>query len=370
LANHPSISILSAEQGSLWHGELEKSECQDVYFSPEYAHTFRAADGGVSRLFIYEDEDGRFLYPFRLLRLPPVKRLEEFEDWFDITSDYGYGGPLISYTQPDVSGREFAGKAVRAFDRYCAQQRVVAEFCRFHPLLSNAWDVKDEYRPVPCNQTVWIDLSLSVDELQRQMRKGFRYDIRRAEKQGVEIETGQAPAHADEFYGLYLRTMKDIGAREYYFFSRDFFRGILEFLAGQAIVFLARYRGQTIAAAIYIWGKQFLHYHFAAMDRDHAPIGASKLIQYRAIIWGKQRGFGKMHLGGGVGGSDSDSLMHFKTGFSPLRAEFCIAKRVHNPSVYQALSVAAGFNPDREPFFPAYRGIRYGEDLKTSKGKP
>jgi serine/alanine adding enzyme len=352
-----TIEILSAEHASLWHQWLVKAGCEDVYFFPEYALTFRAIEEGTSHLFIYEDGDKRLLYPFRLRGLPHLQQFEEFADWFDITSDYGYGGPKISVPEYDPNAQEFVRNAVCAFDQFCAEQRVVSEFCRFHSLFDNTQDVKNEYQPIFCNQTVWVDLSLPEDELWQQIRKGYRYDIRKTEKQGVEIETGNTQVYADTFYQLYLKTMEDVRAREYYFFSQAFFRNTLQLLAGHALVFLCRYQGNVIAAALYIWGKQFLHYYFACMDRKYAHIGGNKVIQYQAILWGKKQEFTKLHLGGGVGGSDTDSLMLFKSGFSPLRANFHIAKRVHNYDIYRKLCKLVDVDPDTESFFPAYRAI-------------
>ena len=352
-----NIEILSAELTLRWHQQLVKAGCSDVYFFPEYAQTFISIEEGKSHLFIYEEGDSKFLYPFRLRKLSLIKQFAEFSDWSDITSEYGYGGPIVSVPKENKV-ESFIKNSIQAFDEFCTENRVVSEFCRFHPLLENAqYMKKGEYKPIFCNQTVWVDLTLEEDECWRQMRENHRRDIRKAEKYGVEIEISDSLDNIDLFYELYIQTMQSVGANRYYFFNKKFFGDTLQFLAGHSSVFLARYQGKTIAAVLYIWGNNFLHYHFGGMDRKFTHIRANKILHYNAIMWGKKKGFKKLHLGGGVGGFDKDSLMLFKAGFSKLRADFYIAKRIHNHDIYHKLCAMVNIDPDTDSFFPAYRVI-------------
>jgi lipid II:glycine glycyltransferase (peptidoglycan interpeptide bridge formation enzyme) len=93
------------------------------------------------------------------------------------------------------------------------------------------------------------------------------------------------------------------------------------------------------------------------MDRKYSHIGANKIIQYNAIMWSKRKGFKKLHSGGGIVGSHSDSLMLFKAGFSKLRGDFYIAKRIHNHDTYRKLCAVADVDTDVKSFFPAYRSV-------------
>ncbi|MDM8542154.1 GNAT family N-acetyltransferase [Desulfococcaceae bacterium HSG9] len=339
------------EQNDRWHKYLEKSCCEDVYFFPEYARTFTSIEKGTSHLFIYEKDGNRFIYPFRLRKIPQI---EQFSEWFDITSDYGYGGPVISVANK-TEVPNFIKDAVSSFDEYCIKQQIVSEFCRFHPLLKNA-QYMSIYKPIFCNQTVWVDLTMPEEECWKQIRKAYRRHIRQSEKKhGIEIEISDNIDNIDVFYKLYTKTMQEVGASGYYFFSNDFFRYLFKYLTGHVVMFLAHYQRKIIAASIFIYGKEFLHYHFGAMDREFSNINANKAIFYKAIKWGIERRLKKFHLGGGVGGANS--LMHFKEGFSKFRADFHIAKRIHNHDIYQKLCIKTGVEAGKEPFFPAYRAI-------------
>ena len=346
-----SIEILSSKQSFYWKQRLEKTGYEDIYFYPEYASIFNSVDEGSSLIYIYEEGNNIFLYPFRFRQLAKIKKFAEFSEWADITSDYGFGGPLVTMTG-EIENKKFIKNAVHAFDDYCKDNKIVSEFCRFHPLLENTSYLKDEYNPIFCNQTVWVDLTLSEEELWHQMRRNHRQDIRRAEDLGIEVEISDLPNAADSFHKIYIQTMQDVGADSYYFFNEDFFQRTIKYLNDHAVIFLARYQNKIISGVLYIWGNNFSHAHFSAMDREFSYLRPNKLLHYRAILWSKKKGLKKLHLGGGTGGSDTDSLMHFKSGFSKLRAEFYIAKRIHNPKIYNNLCQLVNVNPDTEPFFP------------------
>ncbi len=338
--------MLGLEQRSEWNRLLEGA--RDVYFTPEYAGLWTPIEGGEPLLFAWEDELGRFLCPFRKRRIPGADGLH------DITSDYGYGGPLLLPAEPSTAP-ELATRAVRAFDDACAELGVVAEFTRFHPLVDNASLLESTHHPVFCNETAWVDLSLTEALIWRQVRKGHRYDIRKAERLGVAIRVGDSAEDARTCYRLYERSMTAVGARPYYLFGADFFASTMEQLAGDAVILLAELGGEAIAAAMFLYGDRYCHYHFSGMDRRHASHTPNKLLMFRAIQWARERGLEKLHLGGGFGGADDDSLMRFKTGFTKQRASFHIARRVHDAEAYGRLCAQAGVAAETTGWFPAYR---------------
>ena len=351
--------LLGLDDVAEWSEWLAEVGLQDVYFLPEYARVWESIEGGTSYLYILENEDGVFLYPFRLRSLSEAEGLDDFEGWFDITSDYGYGGPVVSIRRGGEASR-FVMQAFKEFDRICADLHVIAEFCRFHPLVANHRSIEAVYHPAFSNQTAWMDLTFSEQALWKQVRKGHRYDLRKAEKSGVEISVSTKPGDSQLFYDLYIQTMTDVGASDYYRFSSKFFESMTETLSGHLVVFLASYGGQTTGASIFLYGDRFFHYHFSATDRTFQGVTPNKLLLYRAALWAKERGFVAFHLGGGYSGSDGDSLMRFKAGFTKLRADFYVGKRIHNQGMYAEACRVTGVDLEKERFFPAYRAKSRG----------
>jgi hypothetical protein len=354
-----SVKIISSNQNSDWHDEIANTSGDDVYFYPEYANSFNLIEGGASYLFVFEDHGNKFLYPFRLRPLFEIPRFSQFKDWYDITSDYGYGGPFTRITDEN-SLDNFCLNAISAFDDFCRETHVVSEFCRFHPLIDNAKIVSAAHKPDFCNHTICVDLTISEEECWNSIRKGYRYDIRQAEKAGLQIEVSDDSNAAELFYDLYVKTMEKVDARRYYFFNKRFFRDSLQNLRSHSSIFFCTIQSRPIAAAFFIWGSRFLHYNFACVDPAYLQSGANKKLLFEAIKWGKSRNFQKLHLGGGLGGSDTDSLMFFKSGFSKLRKDFFISKRIHDPKMYQKLCDVVSVNADSNIFFPAYRTLGNG----------
>lgn len=346
--------LLGLDESEQWRKWLIKAGCHDVYFFPEYARSWSNVEQGTSQLFVYESEGNVFIYPFRRRSFAQVEGLSDFSDWYDITSDYGYGGPFVSLRK-EGSPSDFMIQAISALDETCRERNIVSEFCRFHPLLANFQYVEAFYQPINCTRTAWIDLTLSPEEIWRQIRKGHRYDLRKAEKKGVEILIVSGIEDSLICYDLYIQTMKDINASRYYYFNRDLFESTIRLLSEYVVIFLAKYQGKTTAASMFIYGDRFFHYHFSGMDRRFAHITPNKLLLFRAALWAKEKGLEKFHLGGGYGGSDEGSLMLFKTGFTKLRANFYAAKRIHNEGIYRDACRAVGVHPETIPFFPAYR---------------
>ena len=355
----PEIYLIGLRQSSQWKTWLKRVSCTDTYFLPEYAELWGSVDKGKSKLFVFSESNNIFLYPFKLRSLKTIGNINEFAGWNDITSDYGYGGPIISYGNGIVE-KQFVKRAVSALDDVLKSKNIVSEFCRFHPLKSNIELVEEDFQPIFRNQTVWIDLMKPKDELIRDIRKNIRYDIRRAERNGVKCFQSERPQDVDTCHKLYLSTMKHLNADKYYYFNRSFFRKTVSILKNKIIIINAVYDDDTIASSMFMCGDGILHYHFSGMNREYGWLSPNKLILFKAILWAKENKFAKLHLGGGYRNGPDDPLMRFKAGFSKQRTEFFVAKRIHNPSIYSKACEAEGIIPEKISFFPAYRARSRG----------
>lgn len=360
------VSILDARtQAAAWSETLRKAGCADVYFTPAYALSFNGVDDGAPLLFVFEDRRGLYLYPFRERELTVLPGLETFAGRRDIVSNYGYGGPLACVARAGERGG-FVEDALDAFDAFCRERGVVSEFCRFHPLLGNAEGVRRRYRPALLNQTVWIDLERSEEDIQGDMRANIRRGVRKALRDGLVVMCGRDEDMARRFHALYAQSMRHVGAARRYLFDEPFFLRLLRLHAGQASVCLV-FRGDApVAGTLCIWGGSDAHAHFSGLDRSQGESHAGKLAHYAAIMDCRRRGLKRFHFGGGYGGSDDDSLMRFKAGFSPLRAAYHVGRRVHDQAAFLAACAAAGTTPERTDFFPAYRAPGLGAGVRAT----
>lgn len=123
----PSMAIIETKE--LWNQTVKDFAVQDVYYTYEYNEWNAKQEKGIAKLVHFQNSLGSVIYPF-------IVRKIDFEfagqPVYDITSAYGYGGPLIS-GDPGVL-EEFG----QLFEEYCKRTHIVSEIVRMHPLLENA----------------------------------------------------------------------------------------------------------------------------------------------------------------------------------------------------------------------------------------
>jgi lipid II:glycine glycyltransferase (peptidoglycan interpeptide bridge formation enzyme) len=164
------------------------------------------------------------------------------------------------------------------------------------------------------------------------MRKNTRNLIRRAEKEDVEIISGDSCNLIDVFMKMYRETAKK---HSFVPFSEKYIRGeINSFTAdkhGYAKIYLAKYKEVYIAgAAIVFWGHS-AYYHHGASAALYGKIPSSYLLQWQAIKDAKKAGK-KFYNFWGIAKNENDKnnpwygLTFFKKGFGGERTDYLRAQ--------------------------------------------
>lgn len=299
---------------------------RDVYFTPSYYSLYQNYGDGVAFCFVFEKDGELAIYPFLKNPVTPLGYQLD-KEYYDIQGAYGYNG-IISSTE----NSKFIAEFWEAFDTYCQENDIIAEFTRFHPLLNNQQLASPKMKTFYSRHTVSLDLSLSEDEIwKNQISSKNRNMIRKAEKEGVTIVESD---DYDTFKHLYDGTMTNLHAEGFYFFPQAYYNEYKETFKGKSMLCLAMYDGKTIAGSMFMFSEDYAHYHLSGRDREYSRYAANNLILWYAIRKAKERGNKWFHFGGGTTGEDDDSLLKFKKDFSKTETEFWIGKRVHNLAVY------------------------------------
>lgn len=349
------LVILDLDDIDDWLRALDSVGVRDTYYMPRYLQMVSENGDGIPEFAWLSCGYGNVVYPF-LLR--PITINGRNTGYHDITSPYGYGGPVIEGTNQHYTN-SLAAEFVQQFHDYCTEENVVAEFIRFHPLLCNA-NVFSDLVPVEyVRNTVYVDLQGSLQSIWNDTMTGrTRTAIRKAEKSGVSVRY----LHADGvpcFANLYHETMRRLEADTYYYFSDPYFDRLGELVNESGILIEAVHESKVIASIVVLAGDKFSHYHLSAADTEFRKLQANSLLLWEAIKWSKEQGLSLMHLGGGYSASE-DSLFKFKAGFSPCTAEYHVGKVIHDTNKYVELVTGALGDKKREAFdsinfFPAYR---------------
>lgn len=198
-----------------------------------------------------------------------------------------------------------------------------AWFIRVSPQIDAISFPKLGFVPAPIHamdaELCWVlDLDKSEEELLAGMRKTTRYEIRRAQKMGITIDTG-----LKDFFVLYTQTSQRHG-----FVPHSGIREELEVFGNNAIVLNAVFERVPIASAIILfWGEQAIYHHGASIQ---SKVPASYFLQWEAIREAKKRGE-KLYNFWGIAPEDKPNhpwrgITLFKKGFGGREVEFVHAQ--------------------------------------------
>ena len=110
---------------------LLPKERRDVYFLPEYYSLYQNYGDGEAQCFVFEKDGQMALYPFLKNSITALGYKLDRE-YYDIQGAYGYNGVIASTTD-----KGFISDFWEAFDTWCQDNDVIAEFMRFHPVMRN-----------------------------------------------------------------------------------------------------------------------------------------------------------------------------------------------------------------------------------------
>jgi serine/alanine adding enzyme len=321
-----------------WDGVLERLERADAYLRRGYVEASCVLDGGRPALLHAEDEGGDVVFAVSVRPIPE-------SDLHDVTSAYGYGGPVAAGPAPSVEA------FWELYENWCREHRVVSTFLRFHPLYGNHLRPGPSVRLERLADTVAWPLGAG-DDPARSLHRHHRRVVRKA-AEAVEVSVHERPERLDSFAALYEAGMRRLGAAPFYFFPSAYWETLATRPGPNLLQLDGLLDGEPVASVLCLTSPPWLHYHLGAVLEPGRKIGATHLLLLEAARWGSERGYELFHLGGGVGGA-KDSLWEFKRRFAPkgLR-EAWIGKAVHDEAAYLALSGAKGL--DVTGFFPAYR---------------
>ncbi len=134
-----------------------------------------------------------------------------------------------------------------------------------------------------------LDITKSEEELLANMRKATRYEIKKAQKTGIEIKESVNEKDIKKFYDLQVQTSKRQGfvPFSYKFLSEQF---NVFARSGNAILYSAYLNKKLLAQAFIIFYGDEAVYHYGASTEEGRKFPGSYLIQWNAILEAKKRG--------------------------------------------------------------------------------
>lgn len=312
----------------------------------DYVHTYdfhwasyRNGEG-YPILFVLEDDSGRSIACW-----PALKREISGFDFFDLTSVYGYGGPLALNDRWNEGALTLLVDAMR-------EAKVVSLFSRMHPLFNNNHSELTSSIIKVSNVPV-IDTELQNRTLET-YRKGHRSDIKKLRSRGFEFSIDEKCRGLDSFINLYEGSMSRLGARQYLRFGRRYFEDIVNASDYQAMLSFVKFDGIDVCATLNLITGDIIHGYLTGEREEYRPVAPGKLDYWGIHEWSLRNGIKSIVLGPGRS-QENDTLLRFKEGFGRLTLPLHVFKKVINPSVYREICAQKDVCPDTTSYFPAYR---------------
>ncbi|MHA1797332.1 MAG: GNAT family N-acetyltransferase [Candidatus Helarchaeota archaeon] len=332
-------------------------EFDDVYFKLDYFQLYEENFKVQSEGIFWEDSNIKIFWTHFIRNIDLFDDLEK-NVYKDVTTPYGYGGPIISQTSDNVKEiKKSLKKFMKEYTNYAIKNNYVSEFIRFHPILEN-WRILNDIIDIQyINDVIVSDLTPTIDNLWSNLSKNTRRYTRKAKNEFKDVKVTDSPSDTEikNFMDLYHKTMDKQNASKKYYFTFKFLKDHFKF--NNLLIWCENDRKEIGSSAIFLKGSTILHYHLGSTNYNFktSPL---RLVLWSAMKWAKENGLKWLHFGGGRG--VNDSLYRFKKGFSNIIRPFYVGKIIFQEKVYNRLVSLKFKAPGSLDFFPIYRA---GSDL-------
>lgn len=140
-------------------------------------------------------------------------------------------------------------------------------------------ELQPEYRQI-------IAIDKSEEEILAQMKEKGRYNIKVAQRHGIEIHPS---ANINAFYSLFAQTAR---RDKFQIRPKSYFEALLDKLSadGYAELLEAKYHGEVIAAEIVTYFDETASYLYGASSNENREVMAPYLLHLEAMRRAKERG--------------------------------------------------------------------------------
>lgn len=328
------MDVIEISEKEKWNDVVNGYDGRDIYYYHAYANICQSSGNNRTVLFSFQGRHSAMCYPVIIQDVAdaavfagsiPRRR------YLDMETPYGYGGPLC---RGDV-GQDLA-EFKEELAGWCRKEGIVSQFVRFHPLLENGKQTADFFdRTAYMHHTVVMDTS-SEDMIIRNMSSKNRNMVRKAEKNGVEIQLDEGLKRLDEFRYIYEQTMDAHKADGFYYFPDGYYDCMKDGFLDHTVLFHAIYQNQPVSSAIFFYNETYMHYHLSGTLGAFKHLASMNLLLFEAAKFAAGKGIKKLHLGGGI--TENDSLYGFKKQFNRNgELDFGIGRTIFLPEQYEEL---------------------------------
>lgn len=346
-----TIREYSVAEATAWNVAVKKYEKYDAFYLNEYARAFmqEKEENGEPLLIVYCHEEEYAINVVFRRDIEKAKLLQgqlKTKQYYDLISPYGYGGFIGKITDYDLLNK--------AYRKYCQEKGYISEFVRFELFgeYQRHFDGETETR----THNVIRDLNIPIEEIWMDFKPKVRRNVKRAEKNGLEIVIDESGTYLEDFLRIYYGTMDRTNAEKDFYFSKRFFE-ILNEMTGNFTYFHVKKDNIIISTELIIYGPESCYFYLGGTDSEYFDLRPNDFLKFEIIKWASEKGLKYYVLGGGYG--LDDGIFRYKVSFAPHGiVDFYIGRRIFDSAAYEKLVELRrelGSEPLNEKYFPVYR---------------
>lgn len=216
---------------------------------------------------------------------------------------------------------------------------------------SSEYNLQSSFHPLFTKYTFVLDLTKSEEELLKNMHPKTRYNIRVAQKHGVEI----LEDNSDEAFEKYWKLTEETTKRQNFFAHGKTYHKLqwdtLNIAKNKnndltSHLFFAKYQEKILAAWIVFVFHDTLYYPYGSSSSLHREVMASNVMMWDVIRFGKEKGLTSFDMWGAMSDAPDTAdawygFHRFKQGYGARHVEFIGSfDLVINPWLYTIYKVA------------------------------
>ena len=345
------------EEIEIYKTYLKHFEGHDSFYKVEIFNKIN--DNSTLHKYALLSKHGKviMLMPFSLKKIIINGTVTNFND---VTSFYGYNGPLLSENTREDDIKEF-WKRVNVLYK---KNNVVSEFIRFN------LDGNHKFyngKLIPSLRNVRGKILKNETEQWEIYNKKIRNNYRKAEKNQLSFTIYKEDISEniiETFYSIYVDTMDRNNASANYYFSLDYFKTYIFANPANCFLIIVHQNEIAISGELVLLNKDIMYSFLGGTLSNYFHLRPNDYLKINVINWGRKNGYTYYVLGGGR--KDNDGLYKYKKTFFPKDEDviYYTGRNILDESAYEKLATLNGNYEggykinDKDlnnEFFPIYR---------------
>lgn len=285
-----NILVINPLEVKDWNNAILDYPEYSLFFTSNWVQVLQEAYNYTPKYFVSYNSNNKICTAI------PVMEVTSY-----LTGKRGVSLPFTDYCEP-ISNGNFNDVLKELFKYAKSQKWKFVEFRGGNKFFNNIDPSSFYYHHS-------LDLTRNIDFIFSHFYASNKRNIRKAIKEGIEIEFTNTPEAVYEFYKLNCITRKRHGLPpQPYSFFKKVYKYI--FSEGLGIISLAHYNKKVIAGAVFFhFGKKAL-YKFGASEIRYQHLRPNNLIMWETIKYYNSKGIEEFSFGKTE--PDNDGLRRFK----------------------------------------------------------